>query len=91
VFEVDRTERPPLLVLWDHRDAFTGEADPPVPVAWPGSAPTATATDALGDAQDAEVGGGRVELNVSLTPVFVPLRRKGDRRAGRVISGPVGR
>ena len=34
-FEVDRAGRGPLLVVWDHRDPFDGEDEPPAEVTWP--------------------------------------------------------
>jgi hypothetical protein len=34
-FEVDLASRGWLLVLWDQRDAFAGEDEPPVPVTLP--------------------------------------------------------
>ena len=37
-FEVDRDGRGPLLVLWDQRDAFSGEDEPPVTITWPATA-----------------------------------------------------
>jgi hypothetical protein len=70
-FEVQRAGRGPLLVLWEHRDAFDGENAPPVPVDRPWSAPTAVALDAFGAAHPAEVGDGRLRLEVSDTPLFV--------------------
>ena len=70
-FEVDRADRPPLLVLWDHRDPFDGEAGPAVPVTWPWPAPTATAVDAFGHDVAARVADGVLHLPVSLTPVYV--------------------
>jgi hypothetical protein len=71
VFEVRRGGRGPLLVVWDHRDAFGGEDEPPVPFRWPWPAGRASAVDALGQAVPAEVADGRVDLQVSVTPVFV--------------------
>jgi hypothetical protein len=70
-FEVDRADLPPLLVLWDHRDALLGEAEAPVPIAWPWSSPTAAAVDTWGDTQRADVRDGVLHRKVSLTPVFV--------------------
>lgn len=70
-FQVDRAGREPLLVLWDQRDMFDGESEPPVTVAWPWPAPTATAIDALGETPATEIRGERLLLPVSLTPVFV--------------------
>jgi hypothetical protein len=71
LFEVRRRDRGPLLVVWDRRDAFDGEDEPPVAFDWPWPAARADAVDALGQAQPAKVVDGRVELAVSLTPVFV--------------------
>jgi hypothetical protein len=71
VFEVDRAGRAPLLVLWDHRDAFHGEDEPPVTVSWPWTAGPATVTDAFGQPVTGQVSGGQIRLPVSATPVFV--------------------
>ena len=70
-FEVDRAGRGPLLVLWDHRDTFGGEDEPPVTVTWPWPAAAATVTDVFGQAQTAQARDGQIELPVSVTPVFV--------------------
>jgi hypothetical protein len=67
VFEVGRTGRGPLLVAWEQRDSFHGEDEPPVAFHWPWPAATATAVDAMGQAQPVEVADGRVALPVSLT------------------------
>jgi hypothetical protein len=77
VFEVARRGRGPLLVVWEQRDAFTGEDQPPVAFDWPWPAAQAHAVDALGQAQPAAVRDGQVELAVSLTPVFVAAHRLG--------------
>jgi len=61
----------PLLVVWEQRDAFDGEDEPPVAFDWPWPAAPPVAVDALGQAQPAEVLDGRVKLSVSLTPVFI--------------------
>jgi hypothetical protein len=71
LFEVRRRGRGPLLVVWDQRDPFTGEDDPPVAFDWPWPEARAAAVDALGQAQPAEVGDGRVHLQVSITPLLV--------------------
>jgi hypothetical protein len=70
-FEVERSGHGPLLVLWDQRDAFDGEAEPPVNVEWPWSAPDASAVDAFGADHPVRVRDGKLRLAVSLTPVFV--------------------
>jgi hypothetical protein len=71
LFEVERRGRDPLLVVWDQRDAFTGEDDPPVPFDRPWPASRAAAVDAFGQAQPAEVLDGRLRLQVSDTPLLV--------------------
>jgi len=70
-FEVDRAGRGPLLVLWDHRDAFRGEDEPPVTVTWPWAAATATVSDVFGRTRTVHGRGGRIRLPVSGTPLFV--------------------
>ena len=72
-FEVDRAGRPPLLVLWEQRDVFAGEDEPPVTVDLPWPAATVTAVDALGGSPPAEVRDGRLRLPLSLTPVYLTL------------------
>jgi hypothetical protein len=71
LFEVRRCGQGPLLVVWDQRDAFAGEDDPPVPLDRPWPASQAAAVDAFGQAQPAEVVDGRLRLQVSSTPLFV--------------------
>jgi hypothetical protein len=71
LFEVGRHDRDPLLVVWEQRDSFSGEDDPPVAFDWPWPATRATAVDAFGQPQPAEVLDGRLHLRVSDTPLFV--------------------
>jgi len=71
LFEVHRSGRGPLLVVWDQRDSFLGEEEPPVAFDWLWPAAQATAVDALGQVQPADAHDGRVHLQVSLTPLFV--------------------
>jgi hypothetical protein len=70
-FRVDRAGREPLLVLWDRRDPFAGEDEPPVDMTWPWDAPAASAVDAFGNAHPVRVDDGRLHLAVSATPVFI--------------------
>lgn len=70
-FEIDRAGRGPLLVLWDNRDPFDGEDEPPVTTCWPWSAAAATVTDAFGQSWTVQGQDGRIRLAVSLTPLFV--------------------
>ena len=70
-FGVERADLPGLLVLWEERDSFDGEDDPPAHVTWPWSVPTATAMDTFGERVPVTVADGRVHLDVSLTPIYV--------------------
>ena len=71
LFEVHRGGRGPLLVVWNQRDSFHGEDEPPIAFAWPWPAAQAKAVDALGQAQPAAANDGRVHLQVPVTPLFV--------------------
>jgi hypothetical protein len=70
-FEADRPGRGPLLVLWDHRDAFNGEDEPPTTVAWPWPAGKAAVTDVFGQTSTVTSQDGQIRLPVSVTPLFV--------------------
>lgn len=71
LFEVQRQEQSSLFVLWERRDAFSGEEKPPTRFAWPWSAPHAQAIDALGKTVPTEVIHGYLSLDVSLTPIIL--------------------
>ena len=71
LFEVGRRGRDPLLVVWEQREPFGGEDDPPVAFDWPWPATRAAAVDAFGQPQPAEVVDGRVHLRVSDTPLLL--------------------
>jgi len=73
-FEVERAGRAPLLVLWDQRDTFDGEDQPPVAVTVPYRAAGASAVDALGQPHDVRIGDGTLGLDLSVTPVLITLR-----------------
>ncbi len=78
-FEVQRADRAPLLVLWDHRDEIAGDDEPSVRVDVPWDAPQVTAFDAFGQAHTATVRDGELRVDVSTTPVFItsePARRR---------------
>jgi hypothetical protein len=70
-FEVDRPSRGPLLVVWDHRDPFDGEDQPPADVTWPWPTPSATVTDVFGRTWTARCQHGQIHLPVSVTPLFI--------------------
>jgi hypothetical protein len=70
-FEVTRAGRAPLLVLWDHRDPFDGEDQPPVPVTWPWPAEAAAVTDAFGHSRIVPSQNARLNLLVTGTPLLI--------------------
>ena len=74
LFEVKRAKRAPLFVVWEKRDAFSGEDQPSIAFEWPWVFANASATDALGNAVTAKVQDGRAHLPVSVTPVFITPR-----------------
>jgi hypothetical protein len=78
-YRVERSDRPPLLVIWDHRDAVTGDDAPAVSAAvpWP-AAPEGhrlAAVDALGGTQHVDSTGEPLSLKVGATPLFVAAVR----------------
>ncbi len=60
----------PLLVVWEQRDAFTGEEVPPVAFDWPGR-PPGPSRRRTAQPHPTEILDGRVRLQASSTPVFV--------------------
>ena len=69
-FEVTRDGRGPLLVLWDQRDTFSGEDEPPAEVRWPWPGPAATVIDAFGESWPVNAEDGALPLRVGATPLF---------------------
>jgi len=74
------------LVVWDQRDAFRGEDEPPVSVTWPW--PAATVTDAFGQTQAISAHNGQVRLCVSVTPLFVTEDRGHSLPPDDLTAGP---
>ncbi len=66
-----RYERDPLFVIWEKRDAFSGEDIPSIPLSfkWPTS--HAHAMDVFGGAIPTQVINRHLHLSVSHTPVFI--------------------
>lgn len=73
-FEVDRGKRGPLYVVWERRDAFSGEDTPATSVELPWNTTRAAAEDALGQTLPVEITGGRLKLSISLTPIYIETR-----------------
>jgi hypothetical protein len=71
VFEVKRAGRTPLLVVWERRDAFSGEDQPADTFEWRWTFPRASAIDALEETIPTTVQDGHVRLPVSVTPIFL--------------------
>jgi hypothetical protein len=71
VYRVSKAGQTPLHVLWDQRDAFDGECEPPrqVELDWPAGG--ASAIDALGAVQPLEVRSHTLRMCLTDTPVFV--------------------
>ncbi len=71
LYKVKRHERDPLFVIWEKRDAFSGEDKPSTPLTckWPTS--QAHAMDVFGVAIPTQVINGHLHLSVSHTPVFI--------------------
>jgi len=70
-FEVRRAGRGPCVIAWVRRDEWTGEDEPPVPVALPWTGDAALAIDTFGSPVAAEVCRTEVRLGLTLTPVFI--------------------
>jgi hypothetical protein len=74
-FDIERRLAPPLLVVWDQRDWFDGEDEPPTAVCLPWSADSALAVDAFGRPQPVKVGNDQLHVVVADTPVFIEQGR----------------
>jgi len=74
-FRVNRGKRGPASVLWERRDAFSGEDSPAIPFDWPWTSKGATAIDALGQTVPVQVSDKRLHLSVSVTPIFIEPSR----------------
>lgn len=77
LFEMRRHKRGPLFVIWERRDAFSGEDEPPTPFTWPWSAPLVLALDVFGETIATEVHNGHIHLSVSSTPLFLEPQESG--------------
>ena len=64
----------PVTVLWKDGDLIDGEREPPTRVQLDWREPTISAADALGVPVPVSVDGGKVALEVPVTPVFLSTR-----------------
>jgi hypothetical protein len=74
-FVINRPERGALTVVWTDGDLVSGEREAPVKLEWPWSGDTVVASDALGERAPVSLEGGRVRLDVSVTPTFLEPAR----------------
>lgn len=70
-FQLQRGNRPPARAIWQRRDTFTGEDQPPIDVSLPWMGGPVTAVDVLGNMIDATIADGNLNLPVSVTPIFI--------------------
>jgi len=71
LFAVDRGASAQTYVVWDRRDAFSGEDAPPIQFCWKPGFTSANAIDALGNSVDLQWDGAVVRLPVSVTPIYI--------------------
>jgi hypothetical protein len=70
-FELQRRTRPPAHAIWQRRDTFAGEDQPPIDVTLPWKSGLVTAVDVLGHQINATVADGKLRLPVSVTPIVL--------------------
>ncbi len=75
LFKVERDARDPLFVVWERRDAFSGEDAPPITVHWSAEGKSVKAEDTFGASVAAKIEQGQLTLPVSLTPIYVEIAR----------------
>jgi hypothetical protein len=75
LFAVDRGKRGSAYVVWERRDAFTGEDSPAISFGWPWPYPAASAVDTFGQSIPTTISHGKLQLAVSLTPIFIEAGR----------------
>jgi hypothetical protein len=64
-----------VLIVWDQRDWFAGEDGPDVRVVLPWAEPVSSVVDAFGEPHPVTVRDGRLEFDLSATPIiFSPDR-----------------
>jgi len=71
LFAADRGARGNTYVVWDRRDAFSGEDAPPALFSFEPGFESANAVDALGNPVELQWDGPVVRLPVSITPIYI--------------------
>jgi hypothetical protein len=71
LFEINRAGKGPAYVLWEKRDAFSGEDAPPTTVEIPWNHGHMSALDAFGHKVPVKVTQERLHVAVSDTPIFL--------------------
>ncbi|HVU36449.1 MAG TPA: hypothetical protein VHE61_23625 [Opitutaceae bacterium] len=79
LFRVDRRDTEPMWVVWERRDAFSGEDQPPVEITWPAMIEMPQAIDALGAEIPVAADNGRIRVEVGVTPVYIEPTRRSER------------
>ncbi|HET8843922.1 MAG TPA: hypothetical protein VFN35_20830 [Ktedonobacteraceae bacterium] len=73
LFEIQRVQQRPLFILWERRDAFSGENEPSTLFAWPWPVSEMQVSDVFGKTIAVEAKADHLSLPVSLTPMFIEL------------------
>ncbi|NIH83784.1 hypothetical protein [Amycolatopsis granulosa] len=71
LFEIQRTNRTPLLIAWQRHDGADREDLPSIELTWEWPYPSAHAVDALCVSVPTETHDGELRIPVSSTPVFI--------------------
>lgn len=75
LFEITRGDRTTLFVVWERREAFSGENEPATSFTWPWPVSRARVTDVFGASTFLEEKGRQLHLPISLTPLFVEFSK----------------
>lgn len=75
LFEIVRSDKSVVYVVWEKRDPFSGEDQPATHYILPWPANNAKATDIFGNMVPAAVSKDTLAIDVSVTPVFIEVPR----------------
>ena len=70
-FKITKTDDNTVYVVWEKRDAFSGEDKPSTNYVLPWTARAAKAIDTFGKTVPLKVSDGNLEMSVSETPIFI--------------------